>query len=77
MKDVERELNNYIRGQSSVALCMGIMFCIGFSIMDFPMAISLGILIEIMDLEPYLHTFALIPNAILPKLKAADTRQNI
>lgn len=32
MKDVERELNNYIRGQGMVALCMGIMFCIGFTI---------------------------------------------
>lgn len=76
MKDVEREMNNYIRGQSMVALCMGIMFCIGFSIMDFPMAIGLGILIGIMDLVPYLHTFALIPTAFLAMLKAADTGQN-
>lgn len=74
--DVERELNNYIRGQSLVALCMGIMFCIGFSIMDFPMAIGLGILIGVMDLVPYLHTFALIPTAFLAMLKAADTGQN-
>lgn len=76
MKDVERELNNYIRGQGSVAFCMGVMFCIGFTIMDFPMAIGLGILIGIMDLVPYLHTFALIPTAFLAMLKAADTGQN-
>ncbi len=75
-KDVERELNNYIRGQGLVALCMGIMFCIGFSLMDFPMAIGLGILIGIMDLVPYLHTFALIPTAFLAMLKAADTGQS-
>ena len=50
MKDVERELNNYIRG--------------------------LGILIGIMDLVPYLHTFALLPTAFLAMLKAADTGQN-
>lgn len=75
-KDVERELNNYIRGQGSVALCMGIMFCIGFTIIDFPMAIGLGILIGIMDLIPYLHTFALIPTAFLAMLKAADTGQS-
>ena len=75
-KDVERELNNYIRGQGLVALCMGIMFCIGFSIMDFPMAIGLGILIGIMDLVPYLHTFAIIPTAFLAMLKAADTGQS-
>lgn len=76
MKDVECELNKYIRGQGLVALCMGIMFCIGFTIMDFPMAIGLGILIGIMDLVPYLHTFALIPTAFLALLKAADTGQN-
>lgn len=76
MKDVENELNNYIRGQSLVALIMGILFCIGFTIIDFPMAIGLGILIGIMDLVPYLHTFALIPTAFLALLKAADTGQN-
>lgn len=76
MKDVERELNNYIRGQSAVAACMGLMFCIGFSILDFPMAIGLGILIGLMDLVPYLHTFAIIPTAFLAMLKAADTGQN-
>lgn len=75
-KDVERELNNYIRGQGSVAFCMGVMFCIGFTIMDFPMAISLGILIGLLDLIPYMHTFALIPTAFLAMLKAADTGQN-
>ena len=76
MKDVERELNNYIRGQGMVALCMGIMFCIGFTIIGFPMAIGLGILIGIMDLVPYLHTFALIPTAFLAMLKSADTGQS-
>ena len=76
MQDVERELNNYIRGQGLVALIMGVLFCIGFTIIDFPMAIGLGILIGILDLVPYLHTFALIPTALLALLKAADTGQN-
>ena len=76
MKDVEREMNNYIRCQGMVALCMGIMFCIGCTIIGFTMAIGLGILIGIMDLVPYLHTFALIPTAFLAMLKAADTGQN-
>ncbi|MBO5612369.1 MAG: AI-2E family transporter [Prevotella sp.] len=76
MGDVKRELNNYIRGQGLVALTMGVLFCIGFSIIGFPMAIGLGILIGIMDLVPYLHTLALIPTAFLALLKAADTGQN-
>ena len=76
MNDVERELNNYVRGQGLVALIMGVLFCIGFTIIDFPMAIGLGIMIGIMDLVPYLHTFALIPTVLLALLKAADTGQN-
>ena len=75
-KDAERELSNYIRGQGMVAFIMGVLFCIGFTIIDFPMAIGLGILIGILDLVPYLHTFALIPTALLALLKAADTGQN-
>ena len=74
--DVEHELNNYIRGQGLVALIMGVLFCIGFTIIDFPMAIGLGIMIGIMDLVPYLHTFALIPTVLLALLKAADTGQS-
>ena len=76
MGDVSQALNSYIRGQGLVALTMGILFCIGFTIINFPMAIGLGILIGIMDLVPYLHTFALIPTAFLALLKAADTGQN-
>ena len=75
-QDAERELNNYIRGQGLVSLCTGILFCIGFTIIDFPMAIGMGILIGILNLVPYLHTFALIPTAFLALLKAADTGQN-
>ena len=74
--DAERELSNYIRGQGMVALIMGVLFCLGFTIIDFPMAIGLGILIGIMDLVPYLHTLALVPTVFLALLKAADTGQN-
>ena len=76
MSDVEVALNNYIRGQGMVSLIMGILFCIGFTIIGFPMAIGLGIMVGIMNLVPYLHTFALIPTAFLALLKAADTGEN-
>ena len=76
MKDVERALNNYIRGQGQVAFWMGVMFCCWFSIIGLPMPIGMGILIGIMDMVPYLHTFAIIPTAFLAMLKAADTGQN-
>lgn len=74
--DVEREMNSYIRGQSLVALCIGILCCIGFTIIGFPMAIGLGIMIGLMSLIPYVHSLALIPIIFLSALKAADTGQN-
>ncbi len=76
INDVEREMNSYIRGQGLVALCIGILFCIGFTIIGFPMAIGLGILIGILSLIPYVHGLAFIPMVILSLLKAADTGQN-
>lgn len=75
-EDVERELNSYIRGQSLVALCIGILCCIGFTVIGFPMAIGLGIMIGLMSLIPYVHALALIPIVFLSALKAADTGQN-
>ena len=76
MKDVERALNNYIRGQGQVAFWMGVMFACWFWIIGLPMPIGMGILIGFMDMVPYLHTFAIIPTAFLALLKAADTGQN-
>ncbi len=76
MKDVERALNNYIRGQGQVAFWMGVMFSCWFWAIGLPMPIGMGILIGLMDMVPYLHTFAIIPTAFLAMLKAADTGQN-
>lgn len=74
--DVERELDSYIRGQSLVALCIGVLCCIGFTVIGFPMAIGLGIMIGLMSLIPYVQSLALIPIVFLSALKAADTGQN-
>lgn len=76
MQDVEVELNNYIRGQGLVGLTMGILFCIGFTIIDFPIAIGMGILIGVLTLIPYMHALAFIPMIFLSLIKAVDTGQN-
>ena len=76
MNDVEKALNSYIRGQGLVALSIGLLFCICFTLIDCHMAFGLGILIGIKDIVPYLHTFALIPTVFLALLKAVDTGQN-
>jgi len=76
LNDVGNAMSNYFRGQALVSLCMAVLFAIGFTIIDFPMAIGLALLIGIMNMVPYLHTLALVPTVFLALLKAADTQQN-
>lgn len=74
--DVKSGMNAYFRGQSLIALLVGILFSIGFLIIDFPMAIGLGLFIGVLNLIPYLQLVGFIPTIILALVKAADTGQN-
>ncbi len=74
--DLQNGMNTYFRGQALVALCVGILFSIGFLIIDFPLAIGLGLLIGALNLVPYLQIIGFIPTIVLAILKAADTGQN-
>ena len=74
--DVKDSMNKYFRGQAMVATCVGILFSIGFLIIDFPLAIGLGIFIGFLNMVPYLQILGFIPTIILAILKAADTGGN-
>lgn len=74
--DVEEGMNKYFRGQAMVALCVGVLFSIGFLIIDFPMAVGLGMFIGLLNMVPYLQLVGFIPTIILAIVKAADTGQN-
>lgn len=54
-RDVKRSMNHYFRGQALIALIVGILFSIGFSIVGVPLAIPLGLLIGLMNMVPYLQ----------------------
>lgn len=72
-EDVEVSMNRYFRGQALIALCVGVLLAIGFKIIDFPLAVSLGLFIGLLNLIPYLQTLGLIPMLLLSLLKAAET----
>lgn len=74
--DIQNGMNKYFRGQALVALCVGILFSIGFLIIDFPMAIALGLFIGALNMVPYLQIIGFFPTLILAILKAADTGDN-
>lgn len=76
LNDIKAGMNRYFRGQAFVALCVGILFSIGFLIIDFPLAIGLGLFIGILNLVPYLQVIGLVPTIILAILKASDTGGN-
>lgn len=73
VKDVELGMNRYFRGQAMIALIVGVLFSIGFRIIDLPLAIVLGIVIGILNLVPYLQIIGFIPVAMMALLKAMDT----
>ena len=76
MRDLEIGMSRYFRGQDLIALLVAILFIIGFSIIQLPLAIVLGLLIGLFNLVPYLKVMGLIPAAIMGLLQSSETGQN-
>lgn len=76
VKDIEVGMNRYFRGQSLVALIVGILFTIGFSIIGLPLAIVFGLFIGVLNLIPYLQMLGIVPALLLALLQSAETGQS-
>ena len=76
VNDVKVGMNKHFRGQALVAFLVGVLFSIGFIIIDFPLAIGFGLFIGLLNMVPYLQLIALVPTVLLALLKAADTGEN-
>ena len=59
LEDIKNSMNRYFRGQAFVALCVGILFSIGFVIIGLPMGIVLGLFIGVLNMVPYLQLISL------------------
>ena len=60
------QVAQYIRGQIIVAICVAIMFCIGYSIVGLDYAIALGVVSGFLNIIPLLGSFiAVIPAFII------------
>lgn len=75
-EDVKTGMNSYFRGQALIALIAGILYATGFSIIGLPLSIVFGLLVGVMNMIPYMQTFALIPAIMLGAVKAAEYNQN-
>ena len=72
MKDVELSMSRYYRGQGLIAMIVGLLFCIGFSIIGLPLAILMGILLGVLNLIPYMQVLGILPTVILMLLRVAE-----
>ena len=76
VNDVKDGMNRYFRGQALVAFLVGVLFSIGFLIIDFPLAVGFGLFIGLLNMVPYLQLIVLAPTVLLALLKAADTGES-
>ncbi len=70
--DVKKSMNHYFRGQALVASIVGVLFAIGFWVIDLPMAIALGLFIGVLNMVPYLQLISFVPTTILCLVYSVD-----
>lgn len=70
-------MNAYFRGQGLVALCVGILFAIGFTITGMPMGFVMGIIIGVLNLVPYMQALGIPPCILLCLVQSAQTGQPV
>lgn len=76
-KDVVNGMNRYFRGQALIALIVGILFAIGFSIINLPLAIIFGFFVGFLNLIPYMQLLSLPPALILVLVKSTEYDQSL
>lgn len=75
--EFEVAMRRYFRGQFIVALAVGILFSIGFSIIGLPMAVPFGLFVGLLNMVPYLQIAALVPAILLAILRSLETSSGV
>ena len=73
VRDLDRNMNAYFRGQALVAGIVGVLFAIGFQIIGLPMAIGMGLIIGVLNLVPYMQALGIPPCILLALIQASET----
>ncbi len=73
VKEIDRVLSSFVRGQLMVALLMGVLYCIGLLICGTPMSLLIGMISGLANLIPYLGlAIGFIPAALLTYLHTQE-----
>lgn len=73
IRDIQDSMNHYFRGQALVSLIVGILFSIGFVILDIPLGIVLGMSIGVLNMVPYLQLISIPVAALLCLVSSVAT----
>lgn len=73
MQDLDKNMNGYFRGQGLIALIVGVLFAIGFSIIGLPMGVAMGLIIGVLNLVPYMQALGIPPCILLGLVQSAET----
>lgn len=77
LKEVDYYMNSYFRGQALIALTVGVLLAIGFSLIGLPLAIVLGIFIGLLNFIPYMQALGIIPLGLSAVLMALQNGESI
>ena len=65
-------MSQYFRGQFIIAVIVGVMFAVGFSLIGLRMGIVLGLAVGLLNMVPYLQTIAIVPALLLGIMRAVE-----
>ena len=72
LEEFTEAMRRYFRGQSVIALTVGILFVIGFWIIGLRMAVVLGLFVGALNMVPYLQTVGLVPALMLAIVRSIE-----
>lgn len=75
--DINVYVSSYFRGQGLIALICGVLLALGFWLMGMPLGITMGLVMGLMNLVPYMQIFGVPPIILLCMLQSADTGQSV
>jgi len=74
--EFEAAMSRYFRAQFVVAMLVGVLFAVGFSLIGLPLAILMGVGLGLMNMVPYLQLAGLVPAVLLSMFNALETGQS-
>jgi predicted PurR-regulated permease PerM len=73
VKDLERVMNAYFRGQVKIAAVLAIVYIVGFQLVGLPLALLLGLLAGALNMVPYFGLISVLPVSLCAGVLAMDT----